>query len=101
MGIPSMVRRTRPRLICLGIEARGAAIAKHRGELKGSLLIFDSSRAPGEGGALYLSADAELVDDTTVEDSLAPTTFECLSADLASASTRSCANPRSTVVTTR
>jgi hypothetical protein len=35
-----------------------------------SLVIFDSSKAPGEGSALYLSADAELVDDATFEDSL-------------------------------
>src|SRR5215207_6507697 len=36
-----------------------------------SLVIFDSSKAPGEGSALYLSADAELVDDATFEDALA------------------------------
>ena len=36
-----------------------------------SLVIFDSSRAPGEGSALYLSADAALVDDATFEDALA------------------------------
>jgi hypothetical protein len=36
-----------------------------------SLVIFDSSRAPGEGSALYVSADAELVDDATFDDALA------------------------------
>jgi hypothetical protein len=36
-----------------------------------SLVIFDSSRAPGEGSALYVSADAELVDDATFEEALA------------------------------
>ncbi|MFC7219238.1 pyridoxamine 5'-phosphate oxidase family protein [Streptomyces polyrhachis] len=36
-----------------------------------SLVIFDSSRAPGEGSALYVSARAELVDDATFEDALA------------------------------
>lgn len=36
-----------------------------------SLVIFDSSRAPGEGSAFYASADAELVDDATFEDALA------------------------------
>ncbi|MGC5171404.1 pyridoxamine 5'-phosphate oxidase family protein [Microbacterium sp. DT81.1] len=35
-----------------------------------SLVIFDSSRAPGEGSALYVSADAGLVDDATFEDAL-------------------------------
>lgn len=38
---------------------------------RGSLVIFDTSKAPGEGSALYLSADAELVDDAALEDSLA------------------------------
>jgi len=36
-----------------------------------SLLVFDSSRPPGEGSALYVSADAELVDDTEFEKALA------------------------------
>lgn len=36
-----------------------------------SLVIFDSSRAPGEGSALYVSADAELVDDSAFDDVLA------------------------------
>lgn len=36
-----------------------------------ALVIFDSSRAPGEGSALYVSAQAELVDETAFEDALA------------------------------
>lgn len=36
-----------------------------------SLVIFDSSKAPGEGSALYVSADAELVDDATFDEALA------------------------------
>src|SRR5687767_5645147 len=36
-----------------------------------SLVIFDSSKAPGEGRALYVSADAELVDDATFDEALA------------------------------
>lgn len=36
-----------------------------------SLVIFDSSRAPGDGSALYVSADAAVVDDRTFEDALA------------------------------
>ena len=36
-----------------------------------SLVVFDSSRAPGDGSALYVSADAELVGDSTFEDALA------------------------------
>jgi pyridoxine/pyridoxamine 5'-phosphate oxidase len=36
-----------------------------------SLVIFDSSRAPGDGSALYVSADAEPVDDIAFEDALA------------------------------
>ena len=36
-----------------------------------SLVIFDSSKAPGEGSALYVSADAELVDEPTFADALA------------------------------
>lgn len=36
-----------------------------------SLVIFDSSRPPAEARALYVSADAELVDDPTFEDALA------------------------------
>lgn len=35
-----------------------------------SLVIFDSSRAPGAGSALYVSARAALVDDATFEDAL-------------------------------
>src|SRR3954468_2399642 len=35
-----------------------------------SLVIFDSSGAPGEGSALYVSADAALVDDAAFEDAL-------------------------------
>ncbi|MGC5223904.1 pyridoxamine 5'-phosphate oxidase family protein [Micromonospora sp. DT81.3] len=35
-----------------------------------SLVIFDSSKAPGEGSALYVSADAGPVDDATFEDAL-------------------------------
>ena len=36
-----------------------------------SFVIFDSSRAPGDGSAHYVSADAALVDDATFEDALA------------------------------
>lgn len=36
-----------------------------------SLVIFDSSRPPGGGSALYVAADAELVDDRSFEDALA------------------------------
>jgi len=36
-----------------------------------SLVIFDSSRSPGAGSALYLSADAELVGDAEFDDALA------------------------------
>jgi hypothetical protein len=36
-----------------------------------SLVVFDSSRAPGEGSALYVSADAELVHDAAFDDALA------------------------------
>ena len=36
-----------------------------------SLVIFDSSRPPGEGSALYVFAAAEVVDDATFEDALA------------------------------
>jgi pyridoxine/pyridoxamine 5'-phosphate oxidase len=36
-----------------------------------SLVVFDSSKAPGEGSALYVSADADLVDDSTFADALA------------------------------
>jgi Pyridoxamine 5'-phosphate oxidase len=36
-----------------------------------SLVIFDSSRASGEGSALNVSADAELVDNPMFEDALA------------------------------
>lgn len=43
-------------------------IAEHQ---RVSIVIFDSSRAPGDGSALYVSADAELVDDATFEDALA------------------------------
>ncbi len=33
-----------------------------------SLVIFDSSKAPGEGSALYVSAYADLVDDATFDE---------------------------------
>jgi hypothetical protein len=36
-----------------------------------SLVIFDSSKAPGEGSALYLSAEAGLVEEDAFEDALA------------------------------
>jgi len=36
-----------------------------------SLAIFDSSKAPGEGSAVYVSADAELVDEPGFADALA------------------------------
>jgi len=36
-----------------------------------SLVIFDSSKAPGKGSALYVSADAALVYDATFVDALA------------------------------
>jgi nitroimidazol reductase NimA-like FMN-containing flavoprotein (pyridoxamine 5'-phosphate oxidase superfamily) len=36
-----------------------------------SLVIFDSSKAPGEGSALYVAADAELADDATFDEALA------------------------------
>jgi nitroimidazol reductase NimA-like FMN-containing flavoprotein (pyridoxamine 5'-phosphate oxidase superfamily) len=36
-----------------------------------SLVIFDSSKAPGDGSALYVSAEAELVDEATFADALA------------------------------
>jgi nitroimidazol reductase NimA-like FMN-containing flavoprotein (pyridoxamine 5'-phosphate oxidase superfamily) len=36
-----------------------------------SLVVFDSGRAPGEGSALYVSADAELVGDTAFDSALA------------------------------
>ena len=36
-----------------------------------SLVIFDSTKAEGEGSALYVSATAALVDDTDFEDALA------------------------------
>jgi len=36
-----------------------------------SLVIFDSSKAPGEGSALYVSAEAALVDEPTFADALA------------------------------
>jgi nitroimidazol reductase NimA-like FMN-containing flavoprotein (pyridoxamine 5'-phosphate oxidase superfamily) len=36
-----------------------------------SLVIFDSSKAPGEGSALYVVADAELVDGATFDEALA------------------------------
>lgn len=35
-----------------------------------SLVIFDSSKAPGEGSALYVEADAELAADETFDDAL-------------------------------
>jgi nitroimidazol reductase NimA-like FMN-containing flavoprotein (pyridoxamine 5'-phosphate oxidase superfamily) len=36
-----------------------------------SLVVFDSSKAPGDGSALYVEADAELVDDATFDEALA------------------------------
>ena len=36
-----------------------------------SLVIFDSSKAPGDGSALYVSAEAELVDDVAFAEALA------------------------------
>ncbi|GAA0802770.1 pyridoxamine 5'-phosphate oxidase family protein [Spirilliplanes yamanashiensis] len=36
-----------------------------------SLVVFDSGKAPGEGSALYVAADAALVDDATFADALA------------------------------
>jgi nitroimidazol reductase NimA-like FMN-containing flavoprotein (pyridoxamine 5'-phosphate oxidase superfamily) len=36
-----------------------------------SLVIFDSSRAPGEGSALYVAADAELADGAAFDEALA------------------------------
>jgi nitroimidazol reductase NimA-like FMN-containing flavoprotein (pyridoxamine 5'-phosphate oxidase superfamily) len=36
-----------------------------------SLVVFDSSKAPGEGSALYVAADAELAADATFDDALA------------------------------
>lgn len=36
-----------------------------------SLVIFDSSKTPGEGSALYVSAVAELVDDPTFAEAIA------------------------------
>lgn len=36
-----------------------------------SLVVFDSSRAPGGGSALYVSADAALVDEPDFESALA------------------------------
>jgi pyridoxine/pyridoxamine 5'-phosphate oxidase len=36
-----------------------------------ALVIYDSSKAPGEGSALYVSADAEQVGDATFEATLA------------------------------
>src|SRR5919112_6483312 len=35
---------------------------------RSSLVIFDSSRAPGEGSALYIAAHAELVGEHMFED---------------------------------
>ncbi|QEW03051.1 pyridoxamine 5'-phosphate oxidase family protein [Microbacterium lushaniae] len=35
-----------------------------------SLVIFDSAKAPGEGSALYVSADAALVDERDLQDAL-------------------------------
>jgi pyridoxine/pyridoxamine 5'-phosphate oxidase len=35
-----------------------------------ALAIFDSTAAPGDGRAVYVSADAALVDDATFEDAL-------------------------------
>lgn len=36
-----------------------------------SLVVFDSSRPPGAGSALYVAADASLVDERTFSDALA------------------------------
>lgn len=36
-----------------------------------SLVVFDSSKPPGEGSALYVSADAELVDPAAFDEVLA------------------------------
>jgi nitroimidazol reductase NimA-like FMN-containing flavoprotein (pyridoxamine 5'-phosphate oxidase superfamily) len=36
-----------------------------------SLVIFDSSKAPGEGSALYVAADAELVEGAAFDEALA------------------------------
>ena len=36
-----------------------------------SLLVFDSGKLPGEGSALYVSADAELVRDADFDEALA------------------------------
>jgi nitroimidazol reductase NimA-like FMN-containing flavoprotein (pyridoxamine 5'-phosphate oxidase superfamily) len=36
-----------------------------------SLVIFDSSKAPGEGSALYVSADAELADGAKFDEAFA------------------------------
>lgn len=36
-----------------------------------ALVIFDSSKPPGDGSALYVSADAELVDEEAFADALA------------------------------
>ena len=36
-----------------------------------SLVVFDSARSPGDGSALYVSADAELVGDTAFDSALA------------------------------
>lgn len=50
----------------------GALHSRNIGENpRASLVIFDSSKAPGEGSALYVSADAELVDDATFDVALA------------------------------
>jgi nitroimidazol reductase NimA-like FMN-containing flavoprotein (pyridoxamine 5'-phosphate oxidase superfamily) len=49
--------------------------ARHSLNLAGnprvSLVIFDSSKPPGEGRALYVAADAELVDDEAFDEALA------------------------------
>jgi hypothetical protein len=49
--------------------------AQHSGNIaenaRVSLVIFDSSKAPGEGSALYVSADAGLVEEPAFEDALA------------------------------
>jgi nitroimidazol reductase NimA-like FMN-containing flavoprotein (pyridoxamine 5'-phosphate oxidase superfamily) len=50
----------------------GARHSRNIGENRRvSLVIFDSSKAPGEGSALYVSADAELADDATFDEALA------------------------------
>lgn len=50
-----------------------------------AIVVFDSSRPPGEGSALYADADAELVDDDSgLEDALAVYNARSLGRGLAS-----------------